>query len=110
MSKIVGTYVNQTLNAKLTILTANDSDGAITGTLNLGSTQLAISGVWNASTVAPNGIFGFTGSVLTPNGTEVVGGAAQTDDFNLFNSLSLGFAVAQKGTETMNLSGKFARV
>jgi hypothetical protein len=107
MSNIVGNYVNAALNAKLTIATANDSNGAITGTLSLGATQMSIAGTWNASTVAPNGVFTFTGASLNP--TKNVGGAGQTADFNSFSSISLGFAVSQKDTQTMIVAGTFIR-
>jgi hypothetical protein len=106
MSNIIGSYENKILNAKLKIATANDSNGAITGTVTVGSTQIPISGTWNASTVAPNGILAFTGSIpLT-----TLGGAGQTDNFGEFSSVSLGFSVAQKDNDTMNLTGKFVRV
>jgi len=106
MSNIVGTYENKILNAKLTIATANDGNGAITGTVTVGSTQIPINGTWNASTVAPNGILAFSGSI--PQIT--LGGAGQADDFNRFSSVSLGFSVAQKENNTMSVSGKFLRV
>ena len=107
MSNIIGNYVNAAVGAQLRILTANDSNGAITGTLSLGATQMSITGNWNASTVAPNGVFSFTGGSLNP--TMDVGGAGQTADFNSFSSISLGFAVSQKDTQTMTISGKFTR-
>jgi len=107
MSNIIGTYVNAALGTKLTIATAIDSNGAITGTLSLGATQIPIVGTWNASTVAPNGVFVFTGASLNP--TKNVGGAGQTADFNLFSSISLGFAVSQKDTQTMIVAGTFTR-
>jgi hypothetical protein len=108
MSNIVGTYTNSGLNAALQIATANDSNGQITGTLSVGSVRLAITGVWNASTVAPNGVLCFTGSTQTPSSMQV-GGAAQTDDCNVFSSISLGFAVVQKGTPAMSVCGRFVR-
>jgi hypothetical protein len=108
MSNIVGTYTNTSLNSKLQIASANDSNGQFNGTLSVGAIQLPFNGVWNASTVAPNGILSFTGSTLTPSSMQVAG-AAQTDDFNVFSSISLGFTVVQKGTPAMNVCGRFTR-
>lgn len=106
MSNIIGTYENKILKAKLSIATANDSTGAITGMVTVGSTEIPFSGVWNASTVAPNGIMAFTGSIPQI----MMGGAAQTDDINRFSSVSVGFSVAQKDNNTMIVTGKLMRV
>jgi hypothetical protein len=105
MSNIIGSYVNTILNAKLRIATADDNNGAITGTVTVGSTEIPINGTWNASTVAPNGILSFSGSIPQI----ILGGAGQTDNFGQFNFVSLGFSIAQKDNDTMSVAGKFVR-
>lgn len=56
--------------------------------------------------MAPNGILNFTGSIPQV----ALGGAGQTDNFNQFSSVSVGFSIAQKDNNTMSVNGKFLRV
>jgi hypothetical protein len=108
MSNIVGSYTNTSLDSTLQIAWANDSNGEFKGTLSVGAIQFPLSGIWNASTVAPNGILSFTGSTQTPSSMQAAG-AAQTDDFNVFSSISLGFTVVQKDMPAMSVCGRFKR-
>jgi hypothetical protein len=108
MSKIIGHYENKILNAKLVISESNDQNGKIAGNIHVGGLEIPISGVWNASTVAPNGLLSFTGALVDQK--LQVGGAGQTANFNEFGSVQLGFSVAQKDSETSNVTGKFLRV
>ena len=108
MSRIVGSYTNPSLNSTMKIAASNDSNGEFNGTLSVGAIQIPFKGIWNTTTVAPTGILAFTGSTLTPSSMQVAG-AAQTDDVNVFSSISLGFTVVQKGAPAMNVCGRFTR-
>lgn len=105
LSKIQGTYVNDILGQTFIIATADDSTGAITGSLATGNNTIEFSGVWNASTVQPNGIFHFNGGV--PEG--MLSGTGQTDDIEVFASISLGASICQKNHDTLGFSGRFIR-
>jgi hypothetical protein len=108
MTKIVGRYTNTSLNSTLVIAASDDMTGAINGTLSVGAIQIPFKGIWNTTSVTPNGILMFTGSTLTPSSMQV-GGAAQTDDVNVFSSISLGFTVVQKDSPAMTVCGRFTR-
>lgn len=107
MSPIVGTYTNASLGAKLVITDADDSTGKITGTFSLNSQTVPVQGNWNTSTISPNAVFFFSGSVVNP--TVLVAGAGASTNFQTFANTTISISLAQTGGVVGNVHGVFVR-
>ena len=108
MSPIIGTYKNTTINATLVIASADDSTGAIKGTLTVGSLILPVTGGWNNSTMAPSSVFSFTGSNYPTAPCTIVAGAGATASKS-FQPTNISFSLASAGGVIKDLSGQFVR-
>jgi hypothetical protein len=106
-SPIVGTYTNSQLSAKLVITDADDSTGVIKGNFTIGSINWPITGGWNASTVAPGGVFSLTGA--TGNSVIVLAATGATPDFRTWPNTTIAASFAQKGGVVNQLCGQFIR-
>jgi hypothetical protein len=106
-SPILGVYTNKALGATLKITSANDLNGAISGTFSLGQQSWEVSGTWHTSTIAPKALFHFTGSGAKPS--LVVSGAGATPNFKTFDESVISISICHAHGEVNSLQGLFTR-
>lgn len=106
-SPIIGTYTNTSLGARLTITSANDSTGGISGTLQINGKSFQVEGIWNTSTMTPNAVFMFNGSVGSP--VTIVSGCGASTNYQTFANTNISIAVAETGGVVTTLHGQFIR-
>lgn len=103
MSPIIGTYNNATLKATLVIASADDSTGAIKGTLTVASLNIPVTGGWNTSNIAPSAVFSFAGGTTVTQ----VAGVGATTDFRSFQPTNISFSLASTGGVITDMGGQF---
>ncbi|OYW74446.1 MAG: hypothetical protein B7Z37_17810 [Verrucomicrobia bacterium 12-59-8] len=110
-SPIVGTFTSQSLNAKLVVVSADDSTGNFQGTYSQGATSWQITGVWNTSTMQPNAVFRFTGGVAGASVANIISGAgAALDCFNSFAGTTISVSNGTNHGYLSSVSGPFTFV
>lgn len=108
-SPILGVYTSTFLGAKLEIKSANDINGAISGTFSLGKQSWEISGTWHTSSIAPRALLQFAGSGGKP--VSMISGVGAMPKVNVFDELVmfLSISIGRADGEMNNLQGVFTR-